>query len=35
MVLREAAAKALGISRRTLQYKIRRYGLAAVSRAKR
>jgi DNA-binding NtrC family response regulator len=32
---REAAAKCLGISRRALQYKIQRYGLATVSRAKR
>lgn len=32
---REDAAKRLGISRRALQYKIRRYGLGEVSKAKR
>ena len=32
---REEAARILGISRRALQYKIQRYGLGAVSRAKR
>jgi transcriptional regulator with PAS, ATPase and Fis domain len=32
---RENAAKALGISRRSLQYKIRHYGLHRLSRAKR
>ncbi len=32
---REEAARTLGISRRALQYKIQRYGLGALSRAKR
>jgi DNA-binding NtrC family response regulator len=32
---REEAAKCLGISRRALQYKIQRYGLGALSKAKR
>lgn len=32
---REEAARCLGISRRALQYKIQRYGLGAVSKAKR
>ena len=32
---REEAAKCLGISRRALQYKIQRYGLAAIPKAKR
>lgn len=32
---REEAAKCLGISRRALQYKIQRYGLGSVSKAKR